>query len=109
MQSSTVPKSSSVERDSRTAAFMDVLYVLSGRDAPGHPFHGLLTGLWDEFARDLAERLRDADFDELVRLGAAALRGTESHVAERQAAAVIVAMRNYLLEPWEGRKPAQPD
>ncbi len=104
-----MPKSSSVERDSRTAAFMDALYVLSGRDAPGHPFHGLLTGLWDEFAHDLAERLRDADFDELVRLGAAALRGTESHVAERQAAAVIVAMRNYLLEPWEGRKPAQPD
>ena len=92
----------SITQTERHAAFLEALYLLSGRDVPSHPLHGSTAGLWEDFALGLAARLRDSDYEELVQRGAKAITAAESHVAERQAAAVIEVVRNYLLAPWEG-------
>lgn len=64
---------------------------------------------WHQFAYALAERLRCADFALLSGLAAEAIRLSESHVAERQGAAAVVAIRDYLLEPWEMHQASTPD
>lgn len=64
---------------------------------------------WHAFAYGLAERLRCADFELLSGLAAKAIRECDSHVAEKQAAAALVAFRNYLLEPWETDQAEAPE
>jgi hypothetical protein len=55
----------------KKAEFMDHMYECSGRSVPGHPMHGLYTGLWQEFCvREAGPKMRDLYFEmkEAVRL-----------------------------------------
>ena len=38
-----------VEEQGQRALFMNHMYKCSGRENPDHPYHGLYTGLWEEF------------------------------------------------------------
>lgn len=40
------------------ADYMDFLYDTSGRAEPGHPQHGLYTGLWEEHKEECAQAAR---------------------------------------------------
>lgn len=83
-----------IQLDQRRADMMQALYERSGRT------NCLFTGLWDEFARDLAQNFRDQDYAELVREVASAIDETDSHLAERHAVAAIAVCRKALLGKW---------
>ena len=38
-----------VKEEQKKADFMEHMYQCSGRQGPGHPMHGLYTGLWVNF------------------------------------------------------------
>lgn len=86
---------SSVELDQRRADMMLALYRNSGRTC------GTYTGLWQEFARDVASSLRDADWSDMRAKCADAIRATNSHLAEDHAEACIAVLRAELVRGWE--------
>lgn len=80
-----------VQLDQQRADMMDALYASSGRT------NGLYTGLWDEFARDVAANFRDTDYPELYAACVLAIGETESHLAEKHAQQCIQVCRRFLL------------
>lgn len=94
--------SSTVRLDQQRADMMESLYQHSGRDQLpyGHPLRGTLTGLWDEFARDLAANFRDTYYPELFAKVVKAMDATESVMTEKQAQQAIEVCRQQLLGKW---------
>lgn len=86
--------SMTIKLDQARADMMQALYEASGRT------NGLYTGLWREFATDLAQNFRDQDYDDLVQQVASAIDETDSHLAERHAIAAIAVCRKALLGKW---------
>jgi len=83
------------ELDLQRAQMMDVLYERSGRT------NGLYTGLWQEFALDIAANFRDTDYAELHAACVTAIGETESVLAEKHAQQGIAVCRRYLLgDKW---------
>ena len=80
-----------VQLDQRRADMMEALYQQSGRT------NGLLTGLWAEFARDIASNFRDADFADVHAACTKAIGETESHIGEKHAQQAIMVCRQVLL------------
>lgn len=80
-----------VQLDQKRADMMDALYAASGRTC------GTYTGLWDEFARDVAANLRDIDYAELHAACVLAIGEAESHLAEKHAQQCIAVVRQFLL------------
>lgn len=57
--------------EQKTADFMEHIYQCSGRHVPGHPMHGLYTGLWTDFCvREAGPVMRERYFEmlEAIRL-----------------------------------------
>ena len=55
----------------KKAQFTEHMYVCAGRQDPGHPMHGLYTGLWEDFCiSEAGPLMRDRYFEmlEAVRL-----------------------------------------
>ena len=73
---------------------LDALYERSGRT------NGLYTGLWQEFALDLARNFRDTDYADLHRDICLAINDTESILTEKHAQQAIAVCRRYLLGRW---------
>lgn len=86
---------SPVALDQRRADMMHTLYLNSGRTC------GTLTGLWQEFAVDVARTLRDLDWNDLRAQCVEAIKATESHLAEHHAEACIAVLRAELVKGWE--------
>lgn len=89
--------------DQQRADMMAALYERSGRaELPyGHPLRGTYTGLWDEFARDLAANFRDTDYSELFARVVGAMDATMSVMTEKQAQQAIEVCRQQLLgDKW---------
>jgi hypothetical protein len=89
--------------DQRRADMMESLYQHSGRDQLpyGHPLRSTYTGLWEEFARDLAANFRDTDYAELFAKVVKAMDATESVMTEKQAQQAIEVCRRQLLgDKW---------
>lgn len=80
-----------VQLDQKRADMMDALYSASGRTC------GTYTGLWDEFARDVATNLRDIDYADLHAACVLAIGEAESHLAEKHAQQCIAVVRRMLL------------
>lgn len=54
----------SVPREQEKADFMEHMYQCSGRKNPAHPFHGLYTGLWQDFCiKEAGPIMRDRYFE----------------------------------------------
>lgn len=85
----------SIQLDQRRADMMIKLYRKSGRTC------GTYTGLWQEFAKDVADHMRDADWAEIRDKCADAIRATNSHLAEHHAEACIRTIRAELVKGWE--------
>ena len=49
-----------VDLDQRRTEFMEELYQRSGRT------NGLFTGLWDEYSRKIAAKVRDTEQDDIL-------------------------------------------
>jgi len=49
-----------VDLDQRRTEFMEELYQRSGRT------NGLFTGLWDEYSRKIAEKVRDSEQPDIL-------------------------------------------
>ena len=64
--------------DQQRAEMMESLYQRSGRTC------GTLTGLWDEFAHDIATNFRDISYAELFARVVRAMDETESVMTEKQ-------------------------
>ena len=77
--------------DQQRADMMEALYQRSGRT------DGLLTGLWEEFAGDLASRFRDTDYPDLLNRVVRAMDETESVMTQKQAQQAIEVCRQVLL------------
>ena len=89
--------------DQQRADMMEALYQRSGRDQLpyGHPLRSTYTGLWDEFAHDLASRFRDTDYAELLARVVRAMDETESVMTQKQAQQAIEVCRQQLLgDKW---------
>jgi hypothetical protein len=89
--------------DQQRAYMMDALYERSGRDELpyGHPLRSTYTGLWNEFARDLAANFRDTDYPELLARVVRAMDATESVMTQKQAQQAIEVCRQQLLgDKW---------
>jgi hypothetical protein len=89
--------------DQQRADMMDALYERSGRDELpyGHPLRSTYTGLWNEFARDLAANFRDTDYPELLARVVRAMDATESVMTQKQAQQAIEVCRQQLLgDKW---------
>lgn len=80
--------------DQQRADMMDALYKASGRTC------GTYTGLWQEFAGDLAGNFRDTDYADLHRELTQAISDTDSILAEKHAQQAIAVCRRYLLGRW---------
>lgn len=80
--------------DLQRAQMMDALYERSGRT------NGLYTGLWQEFAGDLAGNFRDTDYAALHQDICLAINDTESILTEKHAQQAIAVCRRYLLGRW---------
>ena len=85
----------SIQLDQRRADMMMALYRNSGRTC------GTYTGLWEQFALDVARNLRDADWSDLKAACADAIRATNSHLAEDHAETCIAVVRTELVKGWE--------
>ncbi|NBV62490.1 MAG: hypothetical protein EBR73_15775 [Rhodobacteraceae bacterium] len=89
--------------DQQRADMMEDLYELSGRDQLpyGHPLRSTYTGLWQEFARDLAANFRDTYYPELLARVTRAMDATESVMTQKQAQQAIEVCRQQLLgDKW---------
>lgn len=84
-----------VQLDQRRADMLDALYERSGRT------NGLYTGLWDEFAHDMATNFRDTPYPELLARVVRAMDATESVMTQKQAQQAIEVCRQQLLgDKW---------
>jgi hypothetical protein len=77
--------------DQQRADMMDALYERSGRTC------GTYTGLWEEFAHDLAANFRDTSYPELLARVVLAMDATESVMTQKQAQQAIEVCRQALL------------
>jgi hypothetical protein len=82
------------ELDLNRARFIDALYTASGRT------NGTYTGLWDEFAHDLANNTRDVEYQELFNAVCLAMSDTQSVLVEKHAQQAIQVVRRYILGKW---------
>jgi hypothetical protein len=81
--------------DQQRADMMDALYERSGRTC------GTYTGLWEEFAHDLAANFRDTSYPELLARVVRAMDATESVMTQKQAQQAIEVCRQQLLgDKW---------
>jgi len=81
--------------DQQRADMMEALYERSGRTC------GTYTGLWDEFAHDMATNFRDTPYPELLARVVRAMDVTESVMTEKQAQQAIEVCRQQLLgDKW---------
>ena len=81
--------------DQQRADMLDALYERSARTC------GTYTGLWDEFARDLAANFRDMPYPELLARVVRAMDETESVMTQKQAQQAIEVCRQQLLgDKW---------
>ena len=81
--------------DQQRADMIDALYARSGRT------NGLYTGLWEEFAHDLAANFRDTSYPELLARVVRAMDATESVMTQKQAQQAIEVCRQALLgDKW---------
>jgi len=81
--------------DQQRADMMDALYERSGRTC------GTYTGLWHEFAGDMAANFRDTDYPELLARVVRAMDATESVMTQKQAQQAIEVCRQQLLgDKW---------
>jgi hypothetical protein len=83
------------ELDLNRARLMDQLYAASGRT------NGLYTGLWQEFAGDLATNFRDIDGALIKADCIKAINGTDSILAEKHATVCMEVIRKHLCRGWE--------
>ena len=75
-------------------ATMEALYERSGRTC------GTYTGLWQEYAADIAVNFRDTDYQELYDAVCMAMGETKSVLIEKHAQQAIQVCRQYLLGKW---------
>jgi hypothetical protein len=90
--------------DQQRADMMEALYQRSGRDdlPYGHPLRSTYTGLWDEFARDLAANFRDTYYPDLLARVVLAMDATESVMTQKNAQQAIEVCRQQLLgDKWK--------
>jgi hypothetical protein len=81
--------------DQQRVDMMEALYQRSGRTC------GTVTGLWDEFARDLAANFRDMPYPELLARVVRAMDESESVMTQKQAQQAIEVCRQALLgDKW---------
>ena len=81
--------------DQQRADMMDALYERSGRTCCTY------TGLWQEFALDLAANFRDTPYPELLARVVRAMDATESVMSQEQAQQAIEVCRQTLLgDKW---------
>ena len=81
--------------DQQRAEMMDALYERSGRTCRTY------TGLWQEFALDLAANFRDTPYPELLARVVRAMDATESVMSQEQAQQAIEVCRQTLLgDKW---------
>ena len=81
--------------DQQRAEMMDALYERSGRTCRTY------TGLWEEFALDLAANFRDTSYPELLARVVRAIDATESVMSQKQAQQAIEVCRQTLLgDKW---------
>jgi len=82
--------------DQQRADMMEALYQRSGRTC------GTVTGLWDEFARDLAANFRDTYYPDLLERVVRAMDATESVMTQKNAQQAIEVCRQQLLgDKWK--------
>jgi hypothetical protein len=81
--------------DQQRADMMEALYQRSGRTC------GTYTGLWEEFALEIAANFRDTYYPELLDRVCAAMDATGSVMTQKQAQQAIEVCRQQLLgEKW---------
>lgn len=85
-----------IRLDQQRADMMEALYQRSGRTC------GTVTGLWDEFARDLAANFRDTYYPDLLDRVVRAMDATESVMTQKNAQQAIEVCRQQLLgDKWK--------
>lgn len=77
--------------DQQRAEMLEALYQRSGRTCSTY------TGLWDEFAHDLAANFRDTYYPEMLDRVVKAMDATESVMTQKQAQQAIEVCRQQLL------------
>jgi hypothetical protein len=80
--------------DNRRHQMMEALYARSNRTCNTY------TGLWDEFAHDLANNTRDVEYEELFNAVCLAMSDTQSVLVEKHAQQAIQVVRRYVLGKW---------
>jgi hypothetical protein len=80
--------------DNQRNVTMEALYERSGRTC------GTYTGLWQEYAADIATNFRDTDYQELYDSVCLAMGETKSVLIEKHAQQAIEVCRQYLLGKW---------
>jgi hypothetical protein len=80
--------------DNRRHEMMEALYARSGRTCNTY------TGLWDEFAHDIANNTRDVEYEELFNAVCLAMSDTQSVLVEKHAQQAIQVLRRYILGKW---------
>jgi hypothetical protein len=83
-----------VQLDQQRADMLEALYERSGRTCSTY------TGLWQEFALELAANFRDTDYPELLDKVVRAIDATESVMTQKQAQQAIEVCRQQLLGRW---------
>jgi hypothetical protein len=84
-----------VQLDQQRTDMMEALYERSGRTCSTY------TGLWTEFALDLAANFRDTSYPELLAKVVRAMDATESVMTQKNAQQAIQVCRAQLLgEKW---------
>jgi len=85
-----------IRLDQQRADMMEALYQRSGRSCSTY------TGLWDEFARDLAANFRDTYYPDLLERVVRAMDATESVMTQKNAQQAIEVCRQQLLgDKWK--------
>ena len=81
--------------DQQRSDMLEALYERSGRTCCTY------TGLWQEFALDLAANFRDTPYPELLARVVRAMDATESVMSQKQAQQAIEVCRQQLLgDEW---------
>jgi hypothetical protein len=80
--------------DNQRNVTMEALYERSGRTC------GTYTGLWQEYAADIAANFRDTDYQELYDSVCLAMGESKSVLIEKHAQQAIEVCRRYLLGKW---------
>jgi hypothetical protein len=83
-----------VQLDQQRADMLEALYERSGRTCSTY------TGLWQEFALEMATNFRDTDYPELLDKVVRAMDATESVMTQKQAQQAIEVCRQQLLGRW---------